>query len=83
MGHIQVEFDEQARWLRMDRGDAQVLMNLGQQDVGFEMAAGFRVALISRDGVGSNAGKIVLPGMTLAVLTCEPEPGRADCAQRA
>ncbi|HEY4378807.1 MAG TPA: malto-oligosyltrehalose trehalohydrolase [Acidobacteriaceae bacterium] len=75
MGHIQVRFDEQARWLVMDRGDSQVLANLGEQDATFEVADDFRAVLVSRAGVGSDAGKIVLPPTTLAVLSREPATG--------
>ena len=75
LGHIQVRFDEQARWLMMDRGGVQVLVNLGKQDVSFDVADGFRVALASRNGIGSDAGKILLPPTTLAVLSSEPEQG--------
>jgi maltooligosyltrehalose trehalohydrolase len=78
MGHIQVRFDAQANWLVMDRGGVQVLVNLGKQDASFEVAEGFRVALVSRSGVGSDAGKILLPPTTLAVLSSEPEQGLAE-----
>jgi maltooligosyltrehalose trehalohydrolase len=73
MGHIKVRFDEQKRWLVMDRGDVQVLVNLGQQDASFELPAGFCVALVSRNGVDGEAGKILLPPTTLAVLSSELE----------
>ena len=71
MGHIHVRFNEQALWLVMDRGGVQVLVNLGPQDADFAVAEGFRVALVSRDGVHGDAGKILLPPMTLAVLSNE------------
>jgi maltooligosyltrehalose trehalohydrolase len=71
MGHVKVRFDEQKRWLVMDRGGVQVLVNLGEQDASFEVAEGFRVALVSRNGVCSDAGKILLPSNTLAVLSSE------------
>jgi maltooligosyltrehalose trehalohydrolase len=73
MGHIKVRFDEQKRWLVMDRGSVQVLVNLGQQDASFELPAGFCVALVSRNGVDGEAGKILLPPTTLAVLSSELE----------
>jgi maltooligosyltrehalose trehalohydrolase len=73
LGHIKVRFDEQSRWMVMDRGGVQVLANLGQQDASFDVPEGFRVALVSRDGVGVDGGKIRLPKSTLAVLSSEPE----------
>jgi maltooligosyltrehalose trehalohydrolase len=72
-GHMKVRCSEQDRWLVMDRGGVQVLVNLGQQDASFDVPEGFRVALVSRADVSSNAGKIALPPSTLAILSCEPE----------
>jgi maltooligosyltrehalose trehalohydrolase len=73
LGHIHVRWSEADRWLAMDRGGVQVLANLGRQEARFEVAQGFRVALVSREIAGANAGKMVLPANTLAVLSSEPE----------
>jgi maltooligosyltrehalose trehalohydrolase len=72
-GHTQVRFDEAGRWLAMDRGGVQVLANMGQHDASFDVPESFRVALVSRKDVGVNAGKILLPPNTLAVLSCEED----------
>jgi maltooligosyltrehalose trehalohydrolase len=73
LGHIHVRWSEADRWLAIDRGGVQVLANLGRQEARFEVAQGFRVALLSREIAGANAGKMVLPANTLAVLSSEPE----------
>jgi len=73
LGRVKVRFDEQKRWLVMDRDGVQVLVNLGKQDANFEVPEGFRVALVSREGVDRDAAKIVLPPNTLAVLSSELE----------
>jgi maltooligosyltrehalose trehalohydrolase len=73
LGHTKIRYDEEKRWLAMDRGGVQVVVNLGQEDASFEMPEGFRVALASRDGLGGSAGSISLPANTLAVLSSEPE----------
>jgi maltooligosyltrehalose trehalohydrolase len=72
-GHTKVKFSEEDRWLAMDRGGVQVLANLGRKDASFDVPESFRVALVSREGVGGNAGKISLPPNTLAVLSCETD----------
>jgi maltooligosyltrehalose trehalohydrolase len=72
-GHTRVRCSDPDRWLVMDRGGVQVLVNLGQQDATFDVPEGFRVALVSRGGVCGNAGKILLPPTTLAVLSNEQE----------
>ena len=72
-GHTSVRCSEPDRWLVMDRGGVQVLVNLGEQDASFDVPEGFRVALISRDGIIADAGKISLPPTTLAVLSGEPK----------
>lgn len=73
LGRVKVRASEEGRWLVMDRGGVQVLANLGRQDAGFEVPAGFRVALASREIAGIDAGRIVLSSNTLAVLSSEPE----------
>jgi maltooligosyltrehalose trehalohydrolase len=70
-GHTRVRFDEERRWLAMDRGGVQVLANLGEQEASFDVPGGYRVALVSREGMGSDGGAIVLPPKSLAVLSGE------------
>ena len=69
----EVRSSEEERWLVMDRGRVQVLANLGRQEASFEVPEGFRVALVSREIARIDAGRIVLPANTLAVLSSEPE----------
>jgi maltooligosyltrehalose trehalohydrolase len=73
LGHLSVRFDEAKRWLAMDRGAAQVVLNLGEDEASFDVPEGFRVALASRDGVAAAEGKISLPPDTLAVLSSESQ----------
>ena len=72
-GHTRIRCSEDDRWLVMDRGQVQVLVNLGQKAATFDLPEGFRVALASRDGIAAVAGKILLPPDTLLVLSREPE----------
>jgi maltooligosyltrehalose trehalohydrolase len=76
MGRTRVRFDEEGRWLEMERpgiggGGVRVLANLGKREAEFEAGEGVRVELTSRAGVGIEAGRIVLPPDTLAVLSDE------------
>jgi maltooligosyltrehalose trehalohydrolase len=71
LGHVEVKYDEQGRWLDIDRGGMRVLANLGRSSVDFGVAEGFRVTMISRPDVGVSGGKISLPPDTLAVLSNE------------
>jgi maltooligosyltrehalose trehalohydrolase len=71
--HVTVRSSEPDRWLVMDRGGVQVLANLGRHGASFEVREGFRVALVSRGIARIDAGRIVLPANTLAVLSSEPE----------
>lgn len=73
MGHTKIRYSEEKRWLAMDRGGVQVLVNLGHEDANFDLSEGFRIALVSREGLHSNAGAIVLPPNTLMILSGEPE----------
>ena len=73
LGHTSVRFDEEKRWLAMDRGEVRVVLNLGEGPASFEVPEGFRVTLASQDGMSIVAGKISLPPDTLAVLSSEGE----------
>jgi maltooligosyltrehalose trehalohydrolase len=70
-GHTAVRFSEEKRWMVMDRGPVQVLVNLGGEAMSFDVPDGFRIALVSRNGVGDHSGKVSLPSNTLAVISSE------------
>jgi maltooligosyltrehalose trehalohydrolase len=72
LGHMSVNYDEAKRWLAMDRGGVRVVLNLGEDVASFDVPEGFRVALVSRDGIVVAEQKILLPPDTLAVLSREP-----------
>jgi maltooligosyltrehalose trehalohydrolase len=72
-GHTKVRFSEEHRWLVMDRGGVHVLANLGQAEASFDVPDSFRVALVSRQGIGIHGAKMTLPANTLAIISCEPE----------
>jgi maltooligosyltrehalose trehalohydrolase len=66
-GHIKVDYDEEKLWLRMDRGDGQILVNLGRDAATFKCAAEFKVILSSHDGVFPVEGGVSVPPATLAI----------------
>ncbi len=49
-GHLTVSYDEQKRWMVVDRGAVRVFVNLGTENAEFEIPEGFRVVLSSRGG---------------------------------
>jgi maltooligosyltrehalose trehalohydrolase len=73
LGHMEVRFSEEHRWLEMERGGVHVLANLGSGDATFAVADGYRIALCSREGVAIDASRVVLPAMTFAVMSNEPQ----------
>ena len=68
LGHIKVLFDEQKRWLTMDRGPFKVMLNLGEQQAEFDGSDSQRLVLASREGVEVLGEKIVLPVDSFAVV---------------
>jgi len=72
MGNTSVRFDEEKRWLAMDRGGVRVLANLGSEVACFAVPEGFRLILASRDGISMTEGQIPLPPDTVAILSSEP-----------
>jgi maltooligosyltrehalose trehalohydrolase len=72
LGHTSVRFDEHARWLAMDRGQVQVLCNLGEAVANFDVPPGSSIALSSRAGLTPSDDTLVLPPKTLVILSTEP-----------
>ena len=68
LGHVKVLFDEQRRWLTMDRGPFKIMFNLGEQQVKLDGFDRQRLVLASREGVSVREGKVVLPVDSLAVV---------------
>lgn len=69
--HLRVTFDEERRWLAMDRGGVRVNLNLGSERVAFDIPRGFRLVLASSRDVAVRQDTIVLGSNTLAVLSSE------------
>jgi maltooligosyltrehalose trehalohydrolase len=70
LGHTNVGFSEEARWLAMDRRDVKVFLNLGSQPAQFDLPESFHVELASRDGVSAGNGRVIVPPDAIAILSC-------------
>ena len=68
-GNTRVTFDEDASWLRMERGTIMVLCNLGSADHAFAISHGSRLLLASRVQGEIADGNITLSPDTVAVLS--------------
>lgn len=75
IGALKVQFDEEKRWLKIERGVVTVLCNLGKEAVDFEMPPGQTMRLASRDGLVADGSKIALPPDSLAILSGERSKG--------
>ncbi len=71
LGHISVAFDEDKRWLMMDRGLVKVLCNLGNAPAELANPERLPLLLASRDGVQMIEDEVLLPPDTLAILSGE------------
>jgi maltooligosyltrehalose trehalohydrolase len=67
-GHTRVRYDDQKRWLVMDRGGVQVFVNLGNEVASFDLTEDFTVTLSSRGGVCRAGNRISIPPATLAIF---------------
>jgi maltooligosyltrehalose trehalohydrolase len=68
LGHLNVEFDRDRRWLVMQRGSVRVLINLGSETSEFSVGTGEQLRLCSR-ALSVQDNRVQLPAMTLAILT--------------
>jgi maltooligosyltrehalose trehalohydrolase len=69
--HLRVSFDENKRWLEMERGLVKVLVNLSDEAVKFANAEGFALVLSSKEDVLAQKDEVLLPPNRLAVLSGE------------
>jgi len=70
-GQTSVRFDEQGRWLVMDRGRVRVFCNFGDAQVELENDGDYRLALKSRDDITAVAKKVIMPPAGLAIFSAE------------
>ena len=70
-GHTKISFDPDKSWLVMDRGQVQVLTNLGSQVSEFDVPDGYKLIARSQAAVQVNGARISLPSNTLAILSGE------------
>ncbi len=68
-GKVRVTSDEQAKWLRMERGTIAVFCNLGDREQTFHDSDNSRVVLASRSSIQVSRGKLVLPPDSVAVVS--------------
>jgi maltooligosyltrehalose trehalohydrolase len=70
-GKTKVSFDEEKKWLVMERGAVTVMCNLGVARVELDNLRRLPLLLASRGDVEAVEGRVVLPADTLAVLSGE------------
>ena len=68
-GNVRVTFNEEQRWLRVERGTITILCNLGVQDSAFAVAPSAALELATRPSINLEADTVHLPPDTLAVLS--------------
>ena len=73
MHHLMVSGDDEQRTLVMERDEARILINFGEEPQTFELLKGEALELISRDEVGVRGNQLGLPAMTMAVLMTSRE----------
>jgi len=70
-GQTKVSFDEERKWLVMERGPVMVMCNLGDEQVELDNPGRLALLLVSRADVQRLEDRIVLPPDTLVVLSGE------------
>ncbi len=73
MHDLRVSTDDKHKTLVMQRGEARILANFGDQPFYFHLLDGEELTLVSREGIGIVNDGINLPPMTLAVLLSTTE----------
>jgi maltooligosyltrehalose trehalohydrolase len=71
LGQTKVTFDEEKRWLVMERGGVTVVCNLGEERMEFENPKHLPLVMASRADVKAAKSAVLLPPDTLAILSTE------------
>lgn len=71
-GKVHVIFDEQAKWLRMQRGNVTVICNLGDRELTFAVSKESRVVIRSQSATQMSEGKLAVPPISVAVASESP-----------
>ena len=70
---LEIKSDDAARTLTMERDEARIVLNLGEQPHSFDLLEGEQLKLVSRAGVEVRNDSIELPPVTLAILMSSRE----------
>jgi maltooligosyltrehalose trehalohydrolase len=73
-GQTKVQFDEERRWLVMERGAVTVVCNLGGERMIFENPKRISLVMASRSDVKRTRSAVMVPPDTLAILSSEKRP---------
>ncbi len=68
---LRVTFDEERRWMIVERGQVRVLVNLGEQTLSLPNTEGLPLVLSSKNDVVVKGSEVRLPPNRLAVLSGE------------
>jgi maltooligosyltrehalose trehalohydrolase len=69
--HVKVTYDEQQRWLVMERGLVKVICHLGDVAVEFENPGQFALVLASSAEIRISAQEVIMPPQSLAIVSGE------------
>jgi len=68
-GNVRVTFDENGKWLRMERGEVIVICNLGDREQTFGVSSHGRIVLASQSAIQMSECKLALPPDSVVVLS--------------
>jgi maltooligosyltrehalose trehalohydrolase len=68
-GNVHVTFDEQAKWLRMERGTVTVICNLGDREQVFAIPQQSRVVMASHSAIQGSRSRLHVPPESVAVAS--------------
>ncbi len=67
-GNVRTAFDEQQKWIRVQRGTVTIAANLGKKVYAFNLPERSRILLASSDRISFPGASIALPPDTVAIL---------------
>jgi maltooligosyltrehalose trehalohydrolase len=68
LSQVQVRYNEEEKWLVLERGNITVALSLATQPVSVSVRPGSTIALTSSSEIGIESGKLTLPPDAVAIL---------------
>jgi len=78
---MDVCYNEEGKWIRLDRGEIRTVLNFSELQTAFEMPTGADLLLSSAAAPERENGKVLVPAISMAIYRLPPRPMHSEPPQ--